>query len=114
MSAAILPFKGKHIGGAAIERPSGVERAQALALYGARQIKDARATNDDWTAKLLLALLEVLDRKQLSMVEFRLLGPEMDSASARQALAIVQLANGDKAHREGVRAMLDRICGGGR
>ena len=104
MSAAVIQFPDRWVGGDRPPRYQG--RAQARAVHDARLIMAAKADNDDWTARLLLALLQTLDRKQLELLEFRLLGPTLDSLSATQALAIVQLATGNKSHREHVRSAL--------
>lgn len=105
----VVPFTGKWNGRASPAAYNGM--AEARADHDARAIMGAKRDNDDWTARMLLALLETLTSKQRELLEFRLLGPSpIDSESAVQALAIVQLANGDKGHRERVRAALERLA----
>ena len=109
MSAVILPFKGEWQGEPQIERAPATQRMEALALHDARAIVAAKSENDDWTARLLLALLETLSSKQKDLLEFRLLRANLNSRSAVQALAIVQLATGGNAHRELVKSYLNRL-----
>lgn len=108
MSATVLPFTGQWQG--RIEPTPYQGKAQAAGIHDARLILAAKRENDDWTARLLLALLETLDHKQLRLLEFRMLGPRsLDCQSALQALAIVQLANGTNAHRGHVRNALEAL-----
>lgn len=109
--ADLLTFPERNIGRKRLERSPATLEADANALFAARQIKAAKEANNDWTAQLLLALLTALTPEQRDRAEFLLLG-RLESESARQALALVQLANGSNAHRERVVAMLDRIGGG--
>jgi hypothetical protein len=104
MSAAVIPFTGQWKGHKEPTRRRA-DLAENRALFDARQIKEAKQENDDWTARLLLALLDTLDRKQLNLLEFRLLG-HLNSKSAVQALAIVQTITSDIAHRRRVKAAL--------
>jgi hypothetical protein len=108
MSAVVIPFKGKWQG--SHEAPAQRDQAAARAFHDARLIRAAKCECDDWTGRLLLALLETLTPKQLTLLEFRLLGPQLDSQSALQALAIVQLVIGDKYHRERIRHHLDAFA----
>jgi hypothetical protein len=105
MTATVLPFRGKWEGPAAYQPPK-----QAIALHDARCLMAAKAKNDDWTARLLLLIVETLTDEQRWMLEFRLLGDfneqEGRSEATAQALAIVQLATGGKEHRERVREAL--------
>lgn len=114
MSAAVIPFTGEWQGRF---EPSDYQRveeskaglAEARALHDAKLICAANAQNDDWTARLLLGLLETLNHKQLDLLEFRMLAPEfLTDKSACQALALVQLAKGTNAHRSRVKAALAR------
>lgn len=108
MSAAVIPFTGEWQGRA---KPLSYQgRADARAVHDARLIRAAKGQNDDWTARLLLALLETLTSKQRELLEFRLMGPQLNSESAAQALAIVQLATSDKNHRDRVRSHLDAFA----
>lgn len=106
MSAAVLPFTGKWHGGSG---PTPRPMADARAVHDASTISAAKRSNDDWTARLLLALLQTLDRKQLQLLEFRLLGQNLNSESAVQALALVQLATGNNAHKRRVKEALTAI-----
>lgn len=111
MTATIIPFTGAWHGRfeAApyqVEIQTREGQAKARAFHDARLISSAKRNNDDWTARLLLAILQTLTRKQLELVEFRLLGPNLIDASACEALALVHLALGDKRHRENVRSAL--------
>jgi hypothetical protein len=108
VSAVVIPFKGEWQGH--IEPIPYEGRREAAAFHDARLIRAAKFQNDDWTARLLLAILETLDRKQLELVEFRLMGPNLKGESAVQALALVQLATGDKKHRENVRNHLGALA----
>lgn len=112
MSARILPFTGAWQGRVEPKPHKGKSqaRAETVAIHDARAVREAKGANDDWTARVLLALMETLDRKQLELLEFRLIGPTgLDSESAVQALAIIQLVTGTKAHREAVSRHLDAL-----
>jgi hypothetical protein len=108
-TARVLKFTGRWQGST---KPIPSHSAEARAFYDARLICGAKRDNDDWTARLLLVLLETLTIKQRELLEFRLIGPSLsnlDNVSARQALAVVRLVNGDKGHRERVRNALRRV-----
>lgn len=108
MSATLIRFPKEPVG-PIFERSPTELRRQNRATHDAHLIRTAKRENDDWTARLLLALLETLDSKTLDILEFRLIGPDPDriqSESIEQALAIVQLAKGDKGHRQRVSAAL--------
>jgi len=108
VSAVIVPFPGTN----RRVRPTRERMAQNRALHDARLIMAAKAENDDWTARLLLALLQTLSSKQMALLEFRLMGPNLNTESAVQALAVVQLAMGDNKHRASVTEMLAHLGGG--
>jgi hypothetical protein len=105
MSAVIIPFRGEWEGNGKPTADANV-MAAARALHDARLIAAAKADNDDWTARVLLAILQTLSTKQLDIVEFRLCGQSIDTASAVQALAVVQFAKGNNSHRERVKNVL--------
>jgi hypothetical protein len=107
MSAVILPFKGR----GEPEAVTPPKPAEARALHDARLIMAAKRANDDWTARLLLALLQTLGSKQLRLLEFRLLGHNLDSESAVQALALVELTTGNVDHRRRVEKALVSLTG---
>ena len=109
MSAAVLNFTGRWQGHSQpIQRTAYQCRVEALAFNDARRIREAKSENDDWTASLLLTLVQTLDRKQLEMIEFHLMS-SLDSKSATQALALIQLATGSKDHRDRVKSALSRL-----
>ena len=109
MSASIIPFTGKWHGRFVPQPYEG--RAQARAQHDARLIRGAKQDNDDWTARIILAWLETLDRKQLELIEFRLLGANLDGVSALQALAVVQLFT-DHHHRQRVSDFISKLPSG--
>lgn len=100
MSAAVLPFTGQWHG--ATEPTPYENRSECRAIHDARLIRAAKQSNDDWTARVLLAMLATLDSKQRDLLEFRLLGANLDSESGAQALAVVHFLKGTNAHRKAV------------
>ena len=109
MSAVVLPFKGEWQGGAQIERAPARQRMEARALHDARELVAAKSENDDWTARLLIALLATLDSEQSERLELNLLGTNLNSPSVVQALAVVQFATGGKTHRDLVKSYVNRL-----
>lgn len=118
MSATILKFRT----GETVRRgrPPVQNQTDAKAIRHARLIKTAKGENDDWTARLLIALISTMDRGALNRLELvlgnmlGLAGPVATgpvSESALQAYTLVELANGDQRHRERVGALLQHMCG---
>ena len=103
MTAAVLPFKGEP-DGPIFEASPATFRAQQEAVRDARLIREAHRQNSDWTAQLLVALVSVLDERQLLRAEARL--DNSESEDALQAIAVLRLASGDKEHKQRVRAAL--------
>lgn len=88
------------------ERDVRIE-AHATALHDARQIIAARREADNWMATLLLGMLAAMDGPALLRAEVAI-GAHADcNAAARQALALIRLANCGKEHRARVLSAID-------
>jgi len=94
--AAIIQFPKQPVR-PVVERSAYETRKAALAVHDARLIKSAKEDRDDWVARIVLAMLQDMAPKQAQMLEFRLLGQNLDCLAATQALALVQFHNGRRA-----------------
>jgi len=115
VSAAVLPFTGKWQGRfetkpIAAKAMTRKAMAEARASHDARLIRDAKRDRDDWVSRMVLAMLNDLPSDKMRMIEFRLLGQNLDCQGAVQALALVQYQNGDKAHRDRVSMALEALA----
>lgn len=108
MTAAILPFQRQKEGG--FDRSPFQQRADDRLIREARLIVAAKRDRDDWTGRLLLALLPTLDPLQQARISVAL-ATCADSEPAQQALALVHLATASKEERQRIRAVLDRLEG---
>ncbi len=105
MNARVLKFTGNWEGRF---EPSTFEmKAQENALLDARQIIAAKREADNWMGALLIGLLASMDEAQLTRLELAIAAHADVSDAARQALAMVRLANCGKGHRERVIAAID-------
>lgn len=105
MSAAILKFTGNWEG--RFEPSLCTMEAQANAIHDARQIIAAKNAANNWTSVVLVALLASMDEDQKVRLELAIAAHAECDEAARQALAMVRLANCGKEHRARVLAAVD-------
>lgn len=106
MTARVLKFSRDWDG--RFEASEFESSAHLNALNDARQIIAAKREANNWMSHLLVALLTVIGEDQLKRLEMAIetCPPEEDT---RQALALVRLANSDKAQRRRVLAAMDAL-----
>lgn len=112
MSARVLKFTGAWEGRF---DPADVANAaaQTNAVNDARQIIAAKEAVNDWTSILWIALLASMDKPHLLRMELAVAARADNDAHARQALAMLRLANCGKEHRQRVMDAIDVLQGRG-
>jgi len=103
-NARVLKFTGAWKG--RFEQTDNGFEAQQNALADARNIIAAKSECDDWTARLLMGLLCILDEDQLTRLEIALCQGGDCGEAQRQSIALIRLRHSCKAHRERVKSAI--------